>query len=234
METLTFYKSFYEAIKNLNEEQRLKLYDAIFEYQFEQKNTTFDDVILNSLWLLIRPNIDASNSKKLAGGKGGRPKKNKSKPSFSKNKNLAFQNSKSNEEVEVKEEVDVEVDEEVKEKENADAKEVLSPATEKNNAFDFYFNNINSLPTIHEIEQLKDYQKELSDELICYAIEIAVENKRRNLAYVKGILNSWISKGINTIQEAKDEKKKHEEGNFDKEHEDMWAKLAEQNKDWKG
>ena len=67
--SLTFYRSFYEAIKNLNEEQRLKLYDAIFEYQFEQKNINFDDAVLNAFWLLIKPNIDASNRKKENGAK---------------------------------------------------------------------------------------------------------------------------------------------------------------------
>lgn len=117
--SLTFYRSFYEAIKNLKEEQRLQLYDAIFQYQFEDKIIQFDDPILNSFWILIQPNIDASNSKKLAGAKGGRPSsknkkasfsKNKKggfenkKPSFSKNKNLGYENSKSEEEEEVEEE----------------------------------------------------------------------------------------------------------------------------------
>lgn len=31
-DSFVFYRSFYEAIKLLNDEQRLKLYEAIFEY----------------------------------------------------------------------------------------------------------------------------------------------------------------------------------------------------------
>lgn len=112
IKSLTFFRSFYEAIKNLNEKQRLLIYDAIFEYQFEEKNINFEDKILQSFWLLIQPNIDASNSKKLAGAKGGRPKKSKQKASFLKNKNLAFQKSKSEEEEEVEEEEEEEVESE--------------------------------------------------------------------------------------------------------------------------
>ncbi len=34
-ESFVFYKSFYEAIKNVPEEEQLKLYNSIFKYQFE-------------------------------------------------------------------------------------------------------------------------------------------------------------------------------------------------------
>ena len=71
----------------------------------------------------------------------------------------------------------------------------------------FYLNNINSTPVIKEIEMLESYQKELPDDLILYAMEKAVENKGRSLGYIKGILNSWKSKGITTLAEAKEERK---------------------------
>ena len=75
----------------------------------------------------------------------------------------------------------------------------------------FYLNNINSTPVIKEIEMLESYQKELPDDLILYAMEKAVENKGRSLGYIKGILNSWKSKGITTLAEAKEERKPQEE-----------------------
>lgn len=206
MNSLTFYKSFYEAIKNLDEKARLKLYDAIFDYQFAQKNIEFDDVILQSFWTLIQPNIDASNSKKLAGAKGGRPKKNQKKASFLKNKNHPFQNSKSN----VEEEVDVEVEEEVDvdvEKEKSE-----TTTTAKNPVLNFYLGNINSTPVEREVEILESYQEELPDDLIIYAMEKAIEKKARNLGYIKAILNSWKNKGITTLEEAKEEKEKQSEG----------------------
>ena len=71
----------------------------------------------------------------------------------------------------------------------------------------FYLNNINSTPVIREIEILESYKEELPQDLILYAMEKAVENKGRSLGYIKGILNSWKSKGITTLAEAKEERK---------------------------
>lgn len=74
-------------------------------------------------------------------------------------------------------------------------------------AISFYLNNINSTPVIREIETIEDYEKELSIDLLIYGMEKAVDNKVRNLAYIKSIWNKWIQKGITTLAEAKDEKK---------------------------
>lgn len=96
-----------------------------------------------------------------------------------------------------------------------------------NKVFDFYLNNINSLPTMIEIEQLKSYQAEIGDDLICYAIEKAVENKSRSLAYIKGILNSWIKKGITTLEEAKEERKPTKEEQTTEERNEIVRKKLE-------
>lgn len=77
---------------------------------------------------------------------------------------------------------------------------------EENSAVKFYLNNINSTPVQKEMEILTSYLKELPEDLLIYGMEKAVENKARNLAYCKGIWNSWISKGITTLAEAKEEK----------------------------
>lgn len=79
-----------------------------------------------------------------------------------------------------------------------------------NQVMQFYLNNINSTPVIKEVEILESYEKDLPQDLIIYAMEKAVERKQRNLAYIKGILNSWISKGITTLAEAQEEKPKVE------------------------
>lgn len=76
---------------------------------------------------------------------------------------------------------------------------------------EFYLNNINSTPVAREVEILESYEKELPQDLIMYAMEKAIEKKQRNLGYIKGILNSWISKGITTLAEAKDEKKSEQQ-----------------------
>lgn len=219
--SLTFYRSFYEAIKNLNQEQRLQLYDAIFQYQFEDKIIQFDDPILNSFWTLIQPNIDASNSKKLAGAKGGRPSSKNKKASFSKNKKGGFQNKKAsfskNENLgytNSKSEEEEEEEEEVEEEAEADAEEKKSEsisASATNKTIKFYLDNINPMPTPREVEILESYENDTPEELIQYAMEKAVENKARSLGYIKAILNSWRAKGITTLEEAKEETKEKDE-----------------------
>ena len=136
--------------------------------------------------------------------------------SFSKNKKLGFQKSKSEEEgeeeeeLEEEEEVDVEVD------------NIASPTT-ATNVFDFYFRNINPAPSSIEVDKIKELQKEYSEELICYAIEKAVERKVRNLSYIKAILSSWNNKGITTRKEAEEEKKKDAEAEAD----ERWKRFME-------
>lgn len=197
MNSITFYRSFFEAIKKLNDDQRLKLYDAIFEYQFEQKNIEFDDAILQSFWILIQPNIDASNSKKLAGAKGGRPKKNKQKASFSKNKNLAFQKSKSKEEGEVEEEVEVEKEVEVEVEDN-----IIPPSEQSSSG------SVTAKASKHKYgeyknvllkdEELQALQRDYSnwEELIKYLDEyIEMKGYKAKSHYL--CIKKWVVKAVN-------------------------------------
>ena len=52
---------------------------------------------------------------------------------------------------------------------------------------------------------LLSYQDDLTDEMIIKAIEIASERNKKNLSYIKGILNSWISKGYKTLADIENE-----------------------------
>ena len=88
-----FYRSFYEAIRDLPEVNQLKLYQAIFAYSldFEEMNL---DSIENLVWTLIKPQLDANITKwrngckggehgkkgAVHGKKGGRPKKDVKNP----------------------------------------------------------------------------------------------------------------------------------------------------------
>lgn len=78
-----FYRSFYDAIKELPSEDQLKIYQAIQIYQFEDIEPHLTGV-LNAIWVLIRPQLDANNKRKRDGEKGkkygrlgGRPTENK-------------------------------------------------------------------------------------------------------------------------------------------------------------
>lgn len=59
-ESGVFYRSFYEAGKSLTEEQRGKYYTLIFNYMFEFERWTSEDPIVNAMFLLIAPQVEAN------------------------------------------------------------------------------------------------------------------------------------------------------------------------------
>ena len=63
---------------------------------------------------------------------------------------------------------------------------------------------------------LLSYQEDLSKEMIIKAIEIASERNKKNLSYIKGILNSWISKNYKTLADIKNESKTETKNGIDK------------------
>lgn len=84
-----------------------------------------------------------------------------------------------------------------------------------NNYFDisqevieFYNQNIGML-TPYQYEILNSFKEDgISDELIIFAMKKACEINNKNIAYIKGILNSWANKGIKTLIEAQNEEEK--------------------------
>lgn len=75
-----FFESYYEALRGLPDDERLQMYDALLSYVFDGVTPELPPV-LTSLWVLVRPNIDASLRRYQAsienGKKGGRPPKPK-------------------------------------------------------------------------------------------------------------------------------------------------------------
>ncbi len=75
-----FYRSFYEALKGLPEELRGRVVDGVCSYAFEGVEPSGDPLV-QSLFLLMKPNVDASvkryQSARQNGLKGGAPKENR-------------------------------------------------------------------------------------------------------------------------------------------------------------
>lgn len=87
-DSFVFYRSFFEALRNVPKKHRTEIYDAVFMYVFEAQEPSFSGVP-RALWELIRPQLDAShrryeNARRGGehGKKGGRPRKtgNEKKP----------------------------------------------------------------------------------------------------------------------------------------------------------
>lgn len=72
---------------------------------------------------------------------------------------------------------------------------------------DFYNENVGIL-TPYGLTLIEDYLKEIPSDVIIYAMQISVEADKRNIKYIKAILNTWISKGIKSLVEAQKESQK--------------------------
>ena len=79
-----------------------------------------------------------------------------------------------------------------------------SSSSNKNNIYEFAEKNIGRMLTPIEYEKIDIWKNNFDDEIIKYAIQIAVLGNKKTFNYINGILNNWKSKGFKTLQEIKD------------------------------
>jgi DnaD/phage-associated family protein len=109
-------------------------------------------------------------------------------------------------------------EEEEKEKDKEEEKDKqLQQEKEKENVFVVFESNFHT-PSSMEVQRLVDFQKDFGNDLLLKALEIAVENNIRTIAYITGILNDWEDKGIKTLsdveaQQREWQNKKNNRGN---------------------
>lgn len=88
----TFYKSYYESLKNLKEKDKKDIINAMLEYVFEDKIPNFKGIKC-TIWTLIQPNLNTS--KRHSNENSGAPlgnqnaKKNKEKTDIEDSENNA-------------------------------------------------------------------------------------------------------------------------------------------------
>lgn len=71
-DSVVFYRSFWEAIKQLQEKERLESLTAILEYGLDEIEPKSAGVA-SAMFLMAKPQIDANNRRYQNGTKGGRP-----------------------------------------------------------------------------------------------------------------------------------------------------------------
>ena len=86
-DSFIFYRSFFEAIKDLDDKKRLKMFDSIAKLALENEETDDLNGVCKQLFILIKPQIMANNKRFEDGKKGGRPKKEKTTGFFEKKPN---------------------------------------------------------------------------------------------------------------------------------------------------
>lgn len=86
-ESFIFYRSFYEAIKDLKKKDKLQVYEAISEFSLNQNELELTGTA-STVFKLIRPQLKANDKRYKNSCKGGNPnfKKGKPNPYYQKDK----------------------------------------------------------------------------------------------------------------------------------------------------
>jgi len=209
-DSMVFYRSFYEAIKELKPSVQAEIYNAIFSYSLDFIEPKFKG-ITNTIWTLIKPQLDANINKYHNGIKGGRPKikKNQSitKAKPNNNLNITKQKPKHNQKIsKAKANVNVNVNDNdnvnVNEKENIKENiSFFSPTKLNINDYDLKFsdklkdkfiqflemNNMSNLHTLTEqIEIVNNYLKKYTEQQIIDSLKYAIslQNKSFNPEWI--------------------------------------------------
>lgn len=101
-ESFIFYRSFWEALDGLTDNDKLAILEAIIKKGLNDEDMELKGIQKN-LFALIKPQLEANNKKYIDGLKGGRPKKTtgfeKEKPLVIKQKTTGFEVKKPNDNV---------------------------------------------------------------------------------------------------------------------------------------
>jgi hypothetical protein len=87
-DSFVFYRSFYEAIRELPRDIQGEVYTCIMEYALYGITTENLKPIARSIFMLVKPQIDINYQRFLNGNKGGRPNQSETKPEPNVNVNV--------------------------------------------------------------------------------------------------------------------------------------------------
>lgn len=198
---IVFYRSFYEAVKDLPPEEFKKAVSAILEYGLNGLEPESSGGIEWMVYILTKPQLDANQKRRENGEKGGRPAIG-TKPA--KNQTITKENPNPNQTEANETETEPKEKEKVKEKDKAKVKEkekdkaAPEPKKEKYGEFE------NVMLTGDEFKKLVDSlgSKKASDYIERVSVYVAQTGKRYQNHYAT-ILN-WARKdGENGRKESK-------------------------------
>ena len=179
-DSIVFYKSFYEAIKELPSKNQLDIYNAIFQKYFYNEDISLKG-ISKGIFNLIIPNVDSANKRYFAnvenGKKGGRPKselkpKENPKETQTEPKHNLNDNDNDNDNVNDKDNITANID-----------------------IFSYIESNFGITISGKNYEDIYGWLQFYTPDILKYAVDISVASGKRTIRYWEGILNNW--KGCN-------------------------------------
>ena len=199
-DSIVFYKSFYEAIKELPSKNQLDIYNAIFQKYFYEEDISLKG-ISKGIFNLIIPNVDSANKRYFAnvenGKKGGRPKS----------------------ELKPKQKVNDNDNDNVNEKDNVNDNE---------NIFSYIESNFGITISGKNYEDIYSWSLIYSLDILKYAVDVAVKSGKRTIRYWEGILNNWKGCNYKSLIDIQENDKKIKKGKIEPEwlNKDIKPELA--------
>lgn len=203
-DSFVFYASFYEALQDLKDKDRLKMYDAICELALNNKETKMTG-LTKTIFTLIKPQILANQKRYENGKKGGRPKKETD--GLQKEKTNGFENKKTTgyEKAETKTKPNENVNVNVNENDNENVNVNVNGSA----LYDADVEKIDSLfietmgsTNISNIQECIKYLDNLPVEVIEHALR-KTARKGAKWDYAMTILDSYVEKNLNTLEKVK-------------------------------
>lgn len=74
-DSFIFYKSFFEAMQGLSDEQKGQCFDALASYALTGEEPSLENPIIRLFFTMAKPQIDVNNQRFENGKRGGRPRK---------------------------------------------------------------------------------------------------------------------------------------------------------------
>lgn len=218
-ESFVFYRSFYEAIRRQPKKVQADIYNAIADYALNGTEPTDSPDAVVSIFLLVKPQIDANNIRYEVGKKGGRPKKNKTNgfENNEKTKTDGFENTCENDgfekpNVNVNENVNVNVNGNVNDNENVNAASARKRTPKREPVVYYHLDEKLNQAVVDFIAFRKTIKAPMTDkavELMMGKLDGMTEDNNEKIAILQqSIVNGW--KGIFPL---KDEKTGKQSGN---------------------
>lgn len=157
-ESFVFYRSFYEAVEDLDMETQWAIFKAIIEYGLDGVLPELNGVA-RAVFLMAKPQLDANYRRYLNGKKGGAPKGSHNNPKGRPKKELTENKPRTNLELtENKPNVNVNVNVNDNVNENVNVNVNDSPFTEEKKVEEFSSEYLDS-STVATINQLREMRR---------------------------------------------------------------------------
>lgn len=106
---------------------------------------------------------------------------------------------------------------------NREERIIKTTITKNNNIYNYIEQNFGRSISPIEYETISNWLLSYEEEIITYAVKIAVMGNKKTFNYVNGILNNWKSCGYKTLQDIKDNeiKKKTKDSNLTDEEKEI-------------